>query len=70
MRPVRVTLGLTIDRHDCGAIDRHSLRKRRHGSVVPTGPVNDRGQCTWRDESERRQALALDEKNRVGIGGA
>jgi hypothetical protein len=33
----------------------HRLRKRRHGSVVPTGPVNDRGQCTWLDERERRQ---------------
>jgi hypothetical protein len=33
----------------------HRLRKRRDGGVVATSPVNDRGQCTWWDERERRQ---------------
>ena len=33
----------------------HRLRKRRHGGIVRTGPVNDRGQCTWRDERKWRQ---------------
>jgi N-formylglutamate amidohydrolase len=28
----------------------HRLRKRCHGGIVRAGPVNDRGQCTWRHE--------------------
>jgi hypothetical protein len=32
-----------------------ALRKRRHGGIVRTRAVNDRSQCTWRDESEWRQ---------------
>jgi hypothetical protein len=33
----------------------HRLRKRRHGGIVRAGPVNDRGQCTWRDERKWRE---------------
>jgi hypothetical protein len=33
----------------------HRLRKRRHGGIVRAGPVNDRGQGTWRDERKRRE---------------
>jgi hypothetical protein len=28
---------------------------RRHGGIVRTRAANDRGQCTWRDESQWRQ---------------
>jgi hypothetical protein len=28
----------------------HRLRKRGHRGIMRTSPVNDRGQCTWRNE--------------------
>jgi hypothetical protein len=31
------------------------LGQRRHGGVVRTPAVGDRGQCTWRDERKWRQ---------------
>ncbi len=31
------------------------LRKRRHSGIVRTRAVNDRGQCTWRDERKWRE---------------
>ena len=34
---------------------RHRLRERRHGGIVRTSPVNDRGQCMWRDERKWRE---------------
>jgi hypothetical protein len=36
-----------------GSIDRHRLGKRRHGGIVRSRAVDDRGQCTWRDERKR-----------------
>ena len=34
---------------------RHRLRQRRYGGIARTRAVNDRGQCTWRDERKRRE---------------
>jgi hypothetical protein len=33
----------------------HRLRKRRHRGIVRTTSIDDRGQCTWRDERKRRK---------------
>jgi hypothetical protein len=45
---------LPLDRNVVPSIWHH-LRKRRHGGIVRTTSVNDRGQCTWRDERKWRQ---------------
>ena len=46
------TLGPTIVRQDCGPIDRASPVQALSPWLIRTGPVNDRGPCTWRDERE------------------
>ena len=47
-----VLFGPTIVRQDCGPIDRASPVQALSPWLIRTGPVNDRGPCTWRDERE------------------
>jgi hypothetical protein len=35
----------------------HILRQRRHGGIVRTRAVSDRGQCTWRDKRTWRRKV-------------
>jgi hypothetical protein len=41
--------------HESGFTRDLALKRLCYGGIVRTRAVNDRGQCTWRDERERRQ---------------